>query len=71
VTRIELDALRLRCRAALDAHHARLTALLEQSKGGNRPPFDELHAEELALYELARIRREYLDALTSVSQPSL
>jgi hypothetical protein len=66
MTRIELDGLRLRCRAALDAHHAHLTGVIEHSKGGIRPPLDELHAEELALYELAKIRREFLDALANV-----
>jgi hypothetical protein len=68
VTRIEVDALRLRCRAASDAHHDHLATLLDLSKGGTRPPLQVLHAEEQALYELAKIRREYLDALDAISQ---
>ena len=67
MTRIEADELRLRCRAASDAYQTWISILLDHSKGGTRPPSPELEAEEQALYEFARIRREYLDALAAIS----
>lgn len=63
MTRIEFDALRLRCRAAFEAYQAHAIALLEHSKGGQQPAPHELSAEESALYEYAKVRRDLLDAL--------
>ena len=70
MTRIELDALRLRCRAAFEAYQARVAKVIEHCKGGEMPPDAELHAEEEALYEYAKVRRDLLDALRSVYRPS-
>ena len=65
MTRIELDVLQLRCTAAFSAYQGHLTAVLERAKGGQPPSEQDLHAEEQALYEYARTRREFLDALAS------
>jgi hypothetical protein len=65
LTRIELVALRLRCAAAFSAYQAQLTTVLQNSKGGQTPTAQDLHAEEQALYEYAKVRREFLDALES------
>ena len=70
MTRIEIDSLRLRCQFALEAYKSRAANVLEQSKGGEIPPAAELHAEETALYEYAKIRRELLDALNSAYRRS-
>lgn len=70
MTRIELDALRLRCRAAFEVYQARVARVIEQSKGGEMPPDSELDAEEQALYEYAKVRRDLLDALRTIYRPS-
>jgi hypothetical protein len=69
INRIEVVALRLRCGAAFSAYQAQLTAILQSSKGGRTPPAQNLHAEEQALYEYAKVRREFLDALESAETP--
>jgi hypothetical protein len=66
MTRIKIDILHLRCTAAFSAYQAHMTAVLERSQGGQAPSAEDLHQEEQALYEYARIRREFLDALASV-----
>jgi len=65
MTRLEVVALRLRCAAAFSTYQARLTTVLENSKRGQTPTAEDLHAEEQALYEYAKVRREFLDALAS------
>jgi hypothetical protein len=70
MTRIEFDALRLRCRAALDAYQLHATRVMEHSKGGEIPPDAELQAEEQALCEFAKARRELLDAFSKVHRPA-
>jgi hypothetical protein len=67
---MEFDVLRLRYRAVLDAHRAHTDNVLEHSKGGERPPESELQAEEEALWELAKARREFLDALNGIRPAS-
>jgi hypothetical protein len=62
-TRIDIDALRLRYEAAFEVYRVHTANLIEHSKGGRQPAPQELAAEEEALYELTRIRRELLDAL--------
>lgn len=63
MTRIEVDQLRLRYEAAFEVYRVHTAKLIERSKGGRQPTPQELVAEEQALYELARLRRELLDAL--------
>ena len=62
-TRIDIDALRLRYEAAFEVYRTHTTNLIEHSKGGRQPAPQALAAEEEALYELKRIRRELLDSL--------
>jgi hypothetical protein len=63
MTRIDIVALRLRCAAAFSAYQAQLTTVLKNSIGGQTPTAQDLHAEEQALYEYAKVRRAFLDAL--------
>jgi len=63
MNRIQIDMLRLRCAAALAAYHAHATNVLERAKLGEMAPKPERDAEEQALYEYAKLRRELLDAL--------
>jgi hypothetical protein len=44
--------------------------VIDHCKGGEMPPDADLHAEEEALYEYAKVRRDLLDALHSVYRPS-
>jgi hypothetical protein len=60
---MEFDGLRIRCRAAFDAYHARFENLLDQCKAGHQPAPHELSAETIALYEYTKTRRELLEAL--------
>ena len=62
-TRIDIDALRQRYEAAFEVYRTHTANLIEHSKGGRQPAPQELAAEEEALYELTRIRRELLAAL--------
>jgi hypothetical protein len=66
VTRVEVDALRLRCEAALEGYRRRAARVLQLSKWGELPAVAELEAEEAALYEFAKLRRDLLDALSAV-----
>jgi hypothetical protein len=61
--RIEIDALRLQFESALEAYRLHAARLIEHSKAGQQPPPQELVAEENALTELMRKRRELLTAL--------
>jgi hypothetical protein len=61
--RIHIDELRLRYEAAFEVYRVHTVNLIEHSKGGQQPTPQALAAEEQALYELTRIRRELLDAL--------
>jgi hypothetical protein len=63
MTRIEIDGLRLQFEAALEAYRLHAQRLVEQSKAGLQPPPQELVAEEDALAELIKKRRELLTAL--------
>lgn len=63
--RIEIDELRRRYEAAFKVYGVHTANLIEHSKGGRQPAPQELAAEEQALYDLTRIRRELLDALAS------
>jgi hypothetical protein len=62
-TRIHIDELRLRYEAAFEVYRVHTANLIEHSKGGHQPTPQELAAEEQALYDLTRVRRELLDAL--------
>jgi hypothetical protein len=64
MTRIEIDGLRSRYEAAFEVYRMHTARLIEQSKGGRQPAPQELAAEEQALYDLTRLRRELLDALS-------
>jgi len=61
--RIEIDELRKRYEAAFEVYRGHTAKLIEHSKGGGQPTPQDLAAEEQALYELTRIRRELLDVL--------
>jgi hypothetical protein len=65
MTRADIDALRLRYQAACNAYHQHANRVVESSKGGETPPVAELFAEEQALWELAKVRRELLDGLAA------
>jgi hypothetical protein len=65
---MEIDALRVRYEAAFEVYRVHTARLIEHSKGGQQPTPQELAAEEEALYELSRFRRELLDALADVSR---
>jgi hypothetical protein len=60
---MDFDELRSRYEAAFEVYRAHTAKLIENSKGGRQPTPQELAAEEQALYELTRIRRDLLDAL--------
>jgi len=64
-TRIQIDELRRRYEAAFEVYRVHTANLIEHSKGGRQPAPQELAAEEQALYDLTRLRRELLDALAS------
>jgi hypothetical protein len=66
-TRLQIDELRSRYEAAFDVYRVHTANLIEHSKGGRQPMPQDLAAEEQALYELTRIRRELLGALASIS----
>ena len=68
MTRIDIDALRVRFEAACDAYYTHACKVIDQSKGGALPLHEDLNAEALALYELSTVRRELLDALDGVSR---
>ena len=52
MTRMDIDALRVRYEAAFEAYRLHTAKLLEHSKGGQQPTPQELAAETDALYEL-------------------
>jgi hypothetical protein len=58
MTGIDFGALRLRCQFAFEAYKSRAASVLESSKHGEVPPTAELRAEEVALYEYAKVRPE-------------
>lgn len=64
MTRIEIDALRARYQAAFDVFSGLTVKIIESSKGGELPKPQDLAAEERALHEITRLRRELLRALT-------
>jgi hypothetical protein len=68
MTRMGIDELRLRYEAAFEAYRVHTARLIDHSKGGQQPTPQELAAEEEALYELSRLRRNLLDALATVSR---
>lgn len=68
MTRMDIDALRVRYEAAFEAYRLHTMKLLEHSKGGQQPTPQELAAETDALYELTRLRRELLVALADSFQ---
>ena len=65
MTRMEIDDLRARCRAAFAVYETHFSKIMENSKHGTPPPASELHAEEDALYEFNQIRRDLLHALSA------
>lgn len=68
MTTADIDLLRSRCTEAFSVYEARFKAVLAKCRRGELPGEEELRAEEQALYEYARVRRELLDAL-EVSPP--
>jgi hypothetical protein len=63
--RIDIDALRSRYEAVFEVYRVHTQKLIERSKGGQQPSPQELAAEEQALHELTRVRRELLEALAA------
>ena len=68
MTRMGIDELRLRYEAAFEVYRVHTVRLIDHSKGGQQPTPQELAAEEEALYELSRLRRDLLNALANVSR---
>ena len=68
MTRMEVDELRLRYRAASDAYYAHVASIARQIKDGRSPLPSELQAEEQALEQLISIRRQLFDSLESGGQ---
>jgi hypothetical protein len=67
MTRMEVDELRERCRAAFAAYDAHFSNVMKHSKGGTSPPPGNLHAEESAFYEFGKMRRDLLHALATLN----
>lgn len=65
-----IDALRLRYQSAFTAYSNHASRVVAQTETGAPVPRAELQAEALALWELAKVRRELLDALNDID-PSL
>lgn len=63
MTRMDIDELRVRYEAAFEVYRRHTVKLIERSKGGQQPSPQELVAEEEALHEFTRLRRELLDAV--------
>jgi len=57
-----------RYRAAFDTYRLLAARIEELTKGGQQAPASELRAEEDALWELATVRRELLDALKELAK---
>jgi hypothetical protein len=64
---MEVDDLRARCRAAFAVYEAHVSTVIEHSKGGASPAPAELHAEEAALYEFGKTRRDLLHAIAALN----
>jgi len=60
---MEIDELRSRYEAAFEVFRTHTAKLIAASKSGQQPTPQDLVAEEEALYELNRARRDLLDAL--------
>ena len=65
--RMEVDDLRVRCRAAFAVYEAHFSTVIEQSKSGALPAPGEHHAEEAALYEFGKTRRDLLHAIAALN----
>jgi hypothetical protein len=63
MTRMDIDELRVRYEAAFEVYRRHTAKLIERTKGGQQPTPQELVAEQEALHELTRLRRELLDAV--------
>ena len=63
MTRMDIDELRVRYEAAFEVYRRHTAKLIERSKGGQQPTPQELSAEEQALHDFTRLRRELLDAI--------
>ena len=63
MTRMDIDELRVRYEAAFEVYRRHTAKLIERTKGGHQPTPQELVAEQEALHELTRLRRELLDAV--------
>ena len=66
--RIDIDELRARYDAAFEVFRGHTVKLIERSKGGHLPAPQDLSAEERALHELTRLRRELLQALAGTNR---
>jgi hypothetical protein len=66
--RIDIDELRARYDAAFEVFRGHTVKLIERSKGGQLPTPQDLSAEERALHELTRLRRELLQALADTNR---
>lgn len=68
MTRIEIDELRARYEAAFEMFSGLTVKIIESSKGGQLPMPQDLAAEERALHEITRLRRELLRALADADR---
>jgi hypothetical protein len=66
--RIDIDELRARYDAAFEVFRGHTVKLIDRSKGGQLPTPQDLAAEERALHELTRLRRELLQALADTNR---
>jgi hypothetical protein len=63
---MEVDELRVRYRAATDAYYAHAANIARKIKSGESPLPSELQAEEQALAQLVRVRRQLFDAFDAI-----
>jgi hypothetical protein len=60
---MDVDELRVRYEAAFEVFRRHTGKLIERTKGGQQPTPQELVAEQEALHELTRLRRELLEVI--------
>ena len=68
MNRIEIVTARQRCAAAFADYQSRLTNVFERAQRGERPSAEQRKAEEQALYDYAKLRREFLDLIDATAE---
>jgi hypothetical protein len=66
---VDVALLRAQYIAACERYNVHAARLAEHADRGQRPPDRVLNDEKQALYELACVRRQLLDALAAITQP--